>query len=153
MTRHEPVSFQNKDGKCIEIKEMDESGLVHAGANSKHLSNICNCCPCCCVSMKGMTHFGQDKQKFMNALFESIIDEELCISCGNCVEKCPVKAIDMEDIAIVNRDLCLGCGLFASVCSEGAINLKPRDDAVEPFNRVLEMGAAIIEAKKRNTEI
>jgi len=88
------------------IKEADESGLVHAGANSKHLSNICNCCPCCCISMKGMTQFGQNKQKFMNALFESIIDEELCVACENCLERCPVKAITIEDIAIVNRDLC-----------------------------------------------
>ncbi len=134
------------------IKEADESGLVHAGANSKHLSNICNCCPCCCISMKGMTQFGQDKQKFMNAVFESIIDKELCISCGNCVERCPVKAITLEDIAIVDRDLCLGCGLCASVCSEEAIRLKPREDALEPFNRVLEMGAAIVEAKKRISE-
>lgn len=35
------------------IEEADKAGLVHAGANSKHLSNICNCCPCCCASMKG----------------------------------------------------------------------------------------------------
>ena len=134
------------------IKETDESGLVHAGANSKHLSNICNCCPCCCISMKGITQLGQDKQKFMNAIFESIIEEELCITCGNCVERCPVKAITMEDIAIVDRDLCLGCGLCASVCQDEAISLRPREDALEPFNRVLEMGAAIVEAKKRNTE-
>ena len=132
------------------IKETDESGLVHAGANSKHLSNICNCCPCCCVSMKGMIQFGLDRRKFLNAIFESIINEELCIACGNCVERCPVKAIILEDIAVVDRDLCLGCGLCASVCLEEAISLKPREDAVEPFNRVLEMGAAIIEAKKRN---
>ena len=132
------------------IKETDESGLVHAGANSKHLSNICNCCPCCCVSMKGMIQFGLDRRKFLNAIFESIINEELCIACGNCVERCPVKAITLEDIAVVDRDLCLGCGLCASVCLEEAISLKPREDAVEPFNRVLEMGAAIIEAKKRN---
>jgi Pyruvate/2-oxoacid:ferredoxin oxidoreductase delta subunit len=130
------------------IKETDESGLVHAGANSKHLSNICNCCPCCCVSMKGMTQLGHNKEKYMNALFESIIDEDLCIACGSCVDRCPVKAITLEDIAIVDRDLCLGCGLCASFCSEEAISLKPREDAVEPFNRVLEMGAAIIEAKK-----
>ena len=33
--------------EAIEIvKKADESGLVHAGANAKHLSNICNCCPC-----------------------------------------------------------------------------------------------------------
>jgi len=135
------------------IKEADESGLVHAGANSTHLSNICNCCPCCCISMKGMTQFGQDKQKFMNALFESIIDEELCVACENCLERCPVKAITIEDIAIVNRDLCLGCGLCASVCPEEAISLKSREDCEEPFNRVLEMGVAIIEAKRRNIEL
>jgi Pyruvate/2-oxoacid:ferredoxin oxidoreductase delta subunit len=135
------------------IKEADESGLVHAGANSKHLSNICNCCPCCCISMKGMTQFGQNKQKFMNALFESIIDEELCVACENCLERCPVKAITIEDIAIVNRDLCLGCGLCASVCPEEAISLKSREDCEEPFNRVLEMGVAIIEAKRRNIEL
>ena len=100
--------------------------------------------------MKGITQLGQDKHKFMNAVFESIIDEEECIACENCVEKCPVKAISMEDVAIVDRDLCLGCGLCASVCSENAISLKPREDGEEPFSRVLEMGAAIVEAKKRN---
>ncbi|MFW9878049.1 MAG: 4Fe-4S ferredoxin, partial [Candidatus Thorarchaeota archaeon] len=33
------------------IGEADEAGLVHAGANKTHLSNICNCCPCCCGLM------------------------------------------------------------------------------------------------------
>ena len=134
------------------LKETDEAGLIHAGANSKHLSNICNCCPCCCISMKGITQFGQDKHKFMNAVFESIIDEDLCVVCENCVERCPVNAITMEDIAIVNRDLCLGCGLCASVCPEEAISLKPREDGEEPFNRVFDMGIAIIEAKRRKIE-
>jgi len=103
--------------------------------------------------MKGMTQFGQDKQKFMNAVFESIIDEELCVACENCVERCPVKAITIENIAIVNRDLCLGCGLCASICPEESISLKPREDCEEPFDRVLEMGVAIIEAKRRNNEV
>ncbi|MFW9771418.1 MAG: 4Fe-4S binding protein [Candidatus Thorarchaeota archaeon] len=133
------------------LKKADEAGLVHAGANSKHLSNICNCCPCCCGSMKGMTQFGQDKHKFMNAIFESTIEKELCVACGSCIERCPVKAISLEDIAIVDRDLCLGCGLCASVCPEQAIILKLRDDREEPFDRVLEMGMAMIEGKRKNT--
>lgn len=135
------------------IKHADEAGLVHAGANSKHLSNICNCCSCCCASMKGITQYGQDKHKFMNAIFESTIEKELCIACGSCIERCPVKAISLEDIATVNRNLCLGCGLCASICSEQAIILKLREDNEEPFERVLEMGIAMIEGKRKNTKL
>ena len=132
------------------IEKADEAGLIHAGANSKHLSNICNCCPCCCASMKGITKKGLDKHKFMNAMFESIIDEEICISCGTCVERCPVGAIEMDDIAVVSREKCLGCGLCATACPEEAIALQLREDGEEPFNRVMEMGLAILEGKRKN---
>ena len=132
------------------IEEADKAGLIHAGANSKHLSNICNCCPCCCASMKGITKKGLDKHKFMNAMFESIIDEEICVNCGTCVERCPVGAIEMDDIAVVSREKCLGCGLCATACSEEAITLQLREDGEEPFNRVMEMGLAILEGKRKN---
>ncbi|MFX1394495.1 MAG: 4Fe-4S binding protein [Promethearchaeota archaeon] len=131
------------------IEEADNAGLIHAGVNSKHLSNICNCCPCCCASMKGITKKGLDKHKFLNAMFESIIDQDLCIGCGNCVERCPVEAITLDDFAIVNRNLCLGCGLCASNCPEEAITLELRKDGEEPFDRVLELGKAIIEGKRK----
>ena len=132
------------------IEEADKAGLVHAGANSKHLSNICNCCPCCCASMKGITKKGLDKHRFLNAMFESIIDQELCIGCGNCIDRCPVNAIALEDFAIVNRDLCLGCGLCASVCPEEAITLHLRKDGEEPFNRIIELGKAVYEGKRKS---
>jgi len=131
------------------VEDADNAGLVHAGANTKHLSNICNCCPCCCASMKGMTKFGHDKHKYMNAIFESVIDKEKCIGCGNCVDRCPVNAITLKEFAIVNRKQCLGCGLCASVCIEEAITLNVRSDAEEPFNRVLEMGFAILRGKRK----
>ncbi|MFX1380572.1 MAG: ATP-binding protein [Promethearchaeota archaeon] len=132
------------------VEEADKAGLVHAGANSKHLSNICNCCPCCCASMKGITKKGLDKHKFFNAIFESIIDEELCISCGTCLERCPVGALELNDHAVVLREKCLGCGLCATFCPEEAITLRVREDGEEPFNRVLEMGMAILEGKRKN---
>lgn len=117
------------------LDEADEAGLVHAGANKTHLSNICNCCPCCCGLMRGITQFGFDKHKFMNAIFESIIDKDLCIACNSCVERCPVGAISMEeDFAVVDRDKCLGCGLCHRTCPEEAITLQLREDRVEPFS-------------------
>ncbi|MHA1804377.1 MAG: ATP-binding protein, partial [Promethearchaeota archaeon] len=130
------------------IEEADKAGLVHAGANSKHLSNICNCCPCCCASMKGITQYGQDKHKFLNALFESVIDPDKCIGCGSCVERCPVKAIELIESAHVDREKCLGCGLCYSSCPEEAITLVLREDREEPFNRMIELGTAIIRGKK-----
>ncbi len=129
------------------LKEADEAGLVHAGSNSKHLSNICNCCPCCCASMKGITQKGLDKQKYMNALYEAIIETEACIDCEECMEACPVAAIELEDSVFVNREKCLGCGLCAGTCSTEAISLQLRKDRDEPFDRLSDMGMAILQRK------
>ncbi len=139
--------------ECLEvIEKTDKAGLIHAGVNSKHLSNICNCCPCCCATMKGITKKGYNKHMYLNALFESIIDQELCVGCGNCVERCPVDAISVEDVAAVNRNLCLGCGLCASDCPEDAITLHLREDEEEPYERVLALGKAVYEGKKKHSK-
>ncbi len=129
------------------INEADKSGLVHAAANTKHLSNICNCCPCCCASMKGIVKKGQDRHLYLNALYEAVIDPEKCIACGNCVERCPVSAITLDDTATADRDRCLGCGLCASVCDAEAITLKLRPDREEPYGRMLDLGVAIMKGK------
>ncbi len=131
------------------LKEADEAGLVHAGANSKHLSNICNCCPCCCASLKGITQKGHDKHRYMNALYEAIIDYEACTECEECIETCPVEAISMADVVMVDRDKCLGCGLCAGNCPGEAIAMTLREDREEPFEKVMDMGMAVLEAKKR----
>ena len=135
--------------EAIEIvKKADESGLVHAGANAKHLSNICNCCPCCCASMRGITTKGQGRHKFMNALFEAIVDESQCTACEMCLDRCPVNAITVEEYANVDRDRCLGCGLCASDCTMEAITMSLREDREEPFERTFDMGMAILKAKQ-----
>lgn len=134
------------------LKEADESGLVHASANAKHLANICNCCGCCCASMKGITNRGYDKQKYMNALFEAVIDEDACICCEDCVDRCPVGAIAVDETAIVDLDKCLGCGVCASGCPSEAITLRLREGAAEPFDSALDLGFAILQGKQKNAE-
>jgi len=134
------------------LERADASGLVHAGANSKHLSNICNCCPCCCASMKGITKLGHDKGKYMNALFEAVVDEAECSACDVCVDRCPVGAIVVDDSAGVDRDKCLGCGLCASDCPTDAIRLVLRPDLEEPFDRISEMGIEVLKRKRAIAE-
>jgi ferredoxin len=134
------------------LEQADESGLVHAGANSKHLSNICNCCPCCCASMKGITRRGYDKHKYLNAIFEATVEPAECSACDLCVDRCPVGAIAVEDTADVDRSKCLGCGLCASVCPTEAIRLLLRPDREEPFDGISEMGREILKAKQAKAE-
>jgi len=139
--------------EAIKIVEMaDEAGLVHAGANARHLSNICNCCPCCCASMKGITKRGHAKHKYFNALFEAVVDKAVCVGCEACIDRCPVDAITVADIATVERERCLGCGLCASSCPSDAINLNLRDEGEEPFDKIADMAMAILKGKKKNAK-
>jgi len=49
------------------------------------------------------------------------ISEE-CISCGTCVEECPVKAINEgADQYVIDANLCTDCGACADVCPTEAI--------------------------------
>ncbi|MBN1384834.1 MAG: 4Fe-4S binding protein [Elusimicrobia bacterium] len=50
------------------------------------------------------------------------IDEDKCIGCEVCLEKCPVGAILMEnDKAKINMDKCIRCGTCHDVCKLEAV--------------------------------
>jgi NAD-dependent dihydropyrimidine dehydrogenase PreA subunit/predicted transcriptional regulator len=129
------------------IQEADHAGLVHAGVNTRHLSNLCNCCPCCCASMKGITQKGMDKHGFLNALFMAVIDSSLCTGCGICLDRCPVQAITIDDIACMDTLKCLGCGLCSTACPSEAITMHLGEDREEPYGTVIDLGLAILKGK------
>ncbi len=51
------------------------------------------------------------------------VDEELCISCGICVDSCPVEAIVLHenDIAEIDADKCEAHNVCVEVCPVDAI--------------------------------
>ena len=53
------------------------------------------------------------------------VDKEKCNGCGECVESCPVEAIELNgDIAKVNEDECTDCGACVDVCPDEAIEVE-----------------------------
>ena len=61
---------------------------------------------------------------------KAIIDEEKCIACEECVEVCPVEAIEVVDEMAEVDDTCNLCGLCVDACEYEAISM-PEVEAVE----------------------
>ena len=51
------------------------------------------------------------------------VNEDLCMSCGVCVDDCPVGAITLKDNqkAAINEDECIRCGQCHDVCPQEAV--------------------------------
>jgi electron transfer flavoprotein alpha subunit len=61
---------------------------------------------------------------------KAIIDKEKCIACEECVEVCPVEAIEVVDEMAQVDDTCNLCGLCVDACEYEAIGM-PEVEAVE----------------------
>jgi pyruvate formate lyase activating enzyme len=58
--------------------------------------------------------------------------ENLCVSCGRCVEACPRGAIRMDCSRVrTDRRVCMACGACAAACSRGARRLMGHDMTVD----------------------
>ncbi|MCS7177955.1 MAG: 4Fe-4S binding protein [Anaerolineae bacterium] len=107
------------------LRRAEETGLVHTTGNfrDRHYY-ICNCCPCCCAVLRGLTEFAVPTAVARSG-FRSVVDPEACLGCGACLERCPFGALSVpEDIAIVDGNRCLGCGVCVSACPAGALRLE-----------------------------
>ena len=51
------------------------------------------------------------------------VNEDLCVSCGVCVDDCPVGAITLKENqkAVITEDECIRCGRCHEVCPEEAV--------------------------------
>jgi len=114
------------------LEEAHEEGLVFTSDNYQggEVHTICSCCGCCCVFMRISKEMGY-QNTIAQSMYVPQVDEELCIGCGTCEERCPMDAIKLndEDVADVDEGLCLGCGVCIPTCSGEALTLERREDA------------------------
>ncbi|MHA1271415.1 MAG: ATP-binding protein [Candidatus Helarchaeota archaeon] len=123
----DPVVKKATKEEVIEIvKTASEIGLVHTTDNYAGQTNIiCSCCECCCSLLAGLTRPGLNNPRAIaKANFIAIIDQDQCLACETCVERCKFGALSVEDIAIVDAEKCMGCGLCAVICPNDAILMK-----------------------------
>jgi Na+-translocating ferredoxin:NAD+ oxidoreductase RNF subunit RnfB len=111
------------------MKEAEEAGLVHKafhpGSNiSRPETSICNCCKDCCDTLNV---WRDGVLPLINSTYYlSVINQDACIGCGTCVDRCPTDAIRLNDNEKAERDesSCFGCGICVRFCPEEAISLK-----------------------------
>jgi len=135
------------------LDDAEKAGLVHMSSNtSKYIDFICNCCPCHCGILKSLQDLSMPSIGAVSG-FRLKIDEEACIGCGDCVERCPTKALAVEE-EVVRVDLrrCIGCGLCSSACPSEALSMERREDAPAPPWDHRALQAAIVESIQKATE-
>lgn len=116
--------------KAIElIKESEERGMVHLVDNAiRQVKHTCNCCGCCCWSVGSIRRRKIPRDVLMATYYMRYTDEKRCLSCGECVKICPVKAVTLTgDYPVVDNQWCIGCGVCVAKCRNGAAKLKRRE--------------------------
>ena len=51
------------------------------------------------------------------------VDNEKCTGCGQCVDVCPVQAIEIVDNKAVISESCIDCGACLNVCGVEALSM------------------------------
>jgi len=103
-----------------------ESSLVIQVGSSQNPGGICMCCGCCC---KPLTAYKKREKPSMyaNSNWFAVVDEDACVACGVCEERCQMDAVTVEDVSKVDLDRCIGCGLCVPTCDYDAIHLQKKD--------------------------
>lgn len=127
----EGISRQiTKADAIAKVKRWQDMGCVHQTGRTIPLVDfqvkypvdvICNCCWDCC-GVIGNYNRGY-LPLTVTAHYRAVIDAEECTACGECVERCPVKVISMQDVAVIDEQRCIGCGQCHHGCLQGAVNL------------------------------
>lgn len=121
------------------LKKGIEAGLVLQPGNQQKSMNICMCCGCCCGVLKNLKKIDKPA-RVVHTNYYAEVDEDACIGCEACVDRCQMEAITVDEVARVELDRCIGCGLCVTDCPTEAMVLKQKaeEDRYTPPKSVFE---------------
>jgi ferredoxin len=138
--------------EILQILERNrEEGLILRPNNSQQIDFICSCCYCCDGAISSLLEMAEPGN-YVISNYYSEIDPELCTGCGNCIDRCQVKAISQsENRSLIDIKRCIGCGNCISICSSEAISLQKKQNEYIPPPTMDELYNLILDEKmKRN---
>ena len=124
---------ENNLGRGIGVKEaLDalekgrKAGLVLQPSNAQNPLTLCMCCGCCCLFLKNIKAMDKPGQ-YVHTSYYAQVDEENCVACGACADRCHMDAITVDETAHVNPDRCIGCGVCVTECPTEAMLYKQKE--------------------------
>ena len=121
--------------EALEITRQNEvDGLVLEPTNAQKIEACCACCGCCCGQLGALKLLPKPIDIWITNYY-AVIDAEDCTGCGDCVPRCQVNALSMDEslgIASINHDRCIGCGVCVSSCPLKAISLHKKEKETVP---------------------
>lgn len=127
---HSPTIRAMSQEEALQVlRRAAEAGLVHSVSNNQDaLWYICNCCTCSCGILRGMSELGI-AGVVANSAFVNTINSELCVLCGDCIERCQFNALSMKEMLNLDPHRCTGCGVCVLACQEDALQLVLRPES------------------------
>ncbi len=141
--RHGFAKEVSKSEMLENIARSKEMGLVLCADNVRNdISFICHCCGCCCNILLGISKLGYTNV-VVTSSFIANIDRSICTECADCVDQCPINAIEIktDGLPLIDESACIGCGVCGLNCPSGAMGLVKREQRVlhpeNTFERVI----------------
>ena len=135
------------------LKKAVEAGLIIQMFLSQNPGGMCLCCSCCCLPLSEYKK-RHNPSELANSSFYARVNEEECVACETCVDRCHMDAITVDDTAQINLDRCIGCGVCAVTCDVDAIRMvrKDKDREFDPQKDYTSAMMDIFQERRADTQ-
>jgi ferredoxin len=137
------------------LEGYNKMGLVHTTENFEEGDHmlICNCCPCCCSLISGITRWENPRAVAKANFIATVLDIATCKQCGTCEAMCPFQAITLGPLSPnIDSEKCMGCGICVVNCPSNVLYLERKDREVI-YKNLLELGLKVAHETNRKIKL